>query len=164
MEYRKTIGFLDDEDVAMLKKKKTFLTIILSAIAAMSLVVMSVAFTVLLSGLGLLISLIVIAVFLILDAVVLTIIYRFLLRPFVLDLSSGEKICHEGIITNLSTDRMSVKPGHAGRIEFKPANTVSFGEQKVMLESVFFDQLRVGSKCTIHIAPNSTTTLKCLSR
>ena len=162
MEYKKTTKFLDDEDIAVLNKKKKFFTIILGVIAVMSLVIASVIFMILLESFGLTVTLIVIGVFFAFEAFAMVLMYRFLIRPYVLDLNAGEKICHEGIITNLRSELVRVNPGQAGRFHFKQLYTVSFGEEHVLVEQAYFDNLRVGAKCVIHTAPNSMTTLKCV--
>ena len=162
MEYKTTTKFLDDEDIAVLNKKKTFFTIILGVIGFMALVMAAVIFMILSSSSGLLIALIAVGAFFVFEGFAIAIIYRALIKPYVLDLNSGEKTSHEGIITNLSSELVRTNPGQAGRFHFKQLYTVSFGEEHVLIERAHFDNLRVGAKCVIHTAPNSMTTLKCV--
>lgn len=163
MDYKTTKKFMDDEDIAVLKRKKMFFTIILGVIVFMSLVMAAVVVTILSQMAGAIISLIAVAVFFGIEAVVIKFLHKFMIKPFVLDLTAGEKIIHEGIITNLREERIVRGSGETGSGLNKYSHTVSFGEVHILIERTDFYNLKVGAKCVIHVAPNSSAILKCSS-
>ena len=161
MEYKSSKQALSMDDIAALKKIKNFFIVITCGVTFGFIAIMSVVLIILGSGGDMLIPYIMIGFMTLLLGAGLFLIYKSAIEPYSLDITSNEKICHEGIVTKLTKEMIRTNPGVRGHFRFRQFCTTYFAETPVLAELHFYKDIKEGKKYHIEVAKNSETTFTC---